>query len=365
MGTKKNNLPFLIIVLIVVVVLKMNGGWSFLMPGENSATKDQRPGLFNLTEYNNKKLFDKAYAEKDYKSAALYGEQLAISYQNDSIFLKKLAHSYFEIKNYDYSAQCFEKLLSINPNDITAKNNLAVVNRYLEENRLNTALNSVSVREKAPSGLYSLIQADTSPEIRQEVEGILDILWHEPSGKALLDAIWQKQVPIRIVDNGGAVTRTTIYSDGRRDIEVLIPVDTIHKLNDSTLSPHLRIWAFNTFMHEFGHVFCRVNSPRSFNSMEEELGISMLGYNIAYKIVTGEYLTKEQTKMYSIATVQAILSDKHRELPVYSGFNKRMQGYYSIKMPYPEEYSDIALIYKKLLLGGKVANVASLDKFIN
>ena len=84
----------------------------------------------------------------------------------------------------------------------------------------------------------------------------------------------------------------------------------------------------------------------------------MLGYNVAYKIITGEYMTREQTGQYSLDSLQALLLDDHRKLPLYNGFPRFIQGY-GISLPYPEVYSHLPMMYKKLLDEGKVAPLPS------
>lgn len=98
-----------------------------------------------------------------------------------------------------------------------------------------------------------------------------------------------------------------------------------------------------------GHVFMRIKEPKITNSLEEELGVSMIGFNIAHKIVTGEYLTLYQTREYSRNTVRALYLDDHKDLQTYSGFNEKIQSY-GIKMPFPEIYSDIPSICREINL---------------
>lgn len=99
------------------------------------------------------------------------------------------------------------------------------------------------------------------------------------------------------------------------------------------------------------------------DSLEEEFGGDMIGYNVALKIITGQYMNKGQAQIYSLDSLTGGLNDEHRNLPVYSGFNQAVQKN-GIVMPYPEVYSNIPLLYKKLLQQNKVPHVPSLDAYL-
>lgn len=312
----------------------------------------------------NYSLFFQAYNERNYSNAVYYGEQSIPYMPADAKNLAALAYSYVELKNYQKASDYYNKALIIEPNNDDLKKKIKYLNAYQEDQNLNKSINNIRVTEKAPARLYALINTSLSSDIKSEVEGIFDLVWNVPDGRRLLTTIWESRIPIYIVQSDGNAHTTALVRNGTSTVQsITIPVKYIDKLNNPNLLGIARIDAFATFLHEFGHAYSRINDPRSFNSMEEEMGVEMLGYNISYRIVTGSYLNKKQVQDFYPHFLIGLLSDDHRNLPVYSGFDKRVQSY-GVSLPYPEVYSDLVPMYKKLLSLGKTTQVASLDALI-
>ena len=183
----------------------------------------------------------------------------------------------------------------------------------------------------------------------------------------MLQTLMKKRTPIKITEgyvkaNARRTSRSnTFYLYGFIPIatiktdssEVNIPFTHIANFNNPNLSSHMRIYNLQVFIHEFGHAFIGIKNPKDTNSIEEELGVSMVGYNIAHKVITGKYLDKSQTETYSNNALEGLLLDEHRDLPVFSGFNDSIQKF-GIALPYPEVYTNIPLMYKTLLMENKV-----------
>ena len=392
MKKKKSNTHFLIIFIILVFILKISGGLDSLIsgfsPNKTSEIQNQTPIIKNteITEQNNnmaptdasnsavadtepstedEKLLEKYYTEKNYEYAVFYGERLIANDPNNCYTLRSLAYSYFELKNYEKSAEYYEKVVLLNPNNADDKKNLDSVNYYLGESNLHKSVNKLRAMEKAPPHIHALIKTNLSAQTRKEAEWILDLLWSDLNCKTMLNTLSNKNIPINIIPGDSrACAHLTKNEYGQKIATGIdISVKTLTDFNDTSLSPIRRIKEFSTFMHEIGHTYSTIKDPLSFNSMEEEMGVEMIGENIAYKIIAGDYLNKDKTQELGLLCLQALLSDDHKELPVYSGFNQRMQSY-GIEMPFPEEYSNLPLMYKKLLAEGNAPHVASLDKLI-
>lgn len=314
--------------------------------------------------YRNYNLFFQAYNEKNYSNAVYYGEQSVPYMPGDPKNLAALAYSYYELKNYQKASDYYNKALSLDPNNEDLKKKIKYLNAYIEDDNLNKSINNIRVTEKAPARLYALIKTNLSSSVKSEVEGIFDLVWNVPDGRRLLTTIWENRIPINIIQSDDIAHTTALVSNGKSTVQsITIPLKYIDKLNNPSLSGVARIDAFATFLHEFGHAYSRINDPSSFNSMEEEMGVEMIGFNISYRIVTGSYLNKKQVEGFYPHMFEGLLSDDHRNLPVYSGFNKRVQSY-GISLPYPEVYSDFVPMYKKLLSEGKTTNIPSLDALI-
>lgn len=335
-------------------------------------------------------LMDKCYSSSAYQKAINYGQKslsyksgdtyvfeiMAKSYDklNDSEnavkFYKKIltaepkniealhsiAQIYVKAGQFDKASGFYRQLLSINPNDSIAKQNLSYSNQQSSEKNLAASLNGLTPGGRAPKSVYRLIKPSfgTSNNTVLEMEKILDLIWSEPDGRTILETLTEKGTSINInpSDSSANSTKTektkTFYEDGinpslysqTSSFEVNIPSSQIENFNNPKLSPSRRIYSLQVLIHEFGHAFVGIKNKNSENSIEEELGVSMIGYNIAHKVTTGKYLSEAQTKIYSKRTLESILSGEHRNLPAYSGFNDTIQRL-GIKLPYPELYAEI------------------------
>lgn len=330
----------------------------------------------NLTEAKNniaivdQKLAIKYYNQNDYNKAILYGKK-ALHFMPDRVeILHVIAHSYADMKDAKNAYEYYKKILSINPNDIQAQNNFQIVKYYYTEGTLNSQLNNIKVEHNAPNSLYDLIKPSigVSDETVESMKNILDMIWSEPNGQMLLQALIDNKIPINLTQEDRIPCIKKTYANGitsaKCTIEVIIPVKTISGFIDKNSTTYLRVYNLRTFVHEFGHAFISLKNPNDgVGSLEEELGVDMIGYNVSLKVITGQSLDKGQTQIYSFDSLKNLLSDNHRNLPVYSGFNKAMQGY-GIVMPYPEIYSNIPLMYKKLLSEGKVAPTPTFNTYL-
>lgn len=302
------------------------------------------------------------YNLKNYLKAIKYYEKALTYNQNDTFILRSITQSYANLGDYSKALSYARKVAILEPNDTQIKENIKILESKAKNNEINQHINNLQVTQEAPVQIYSLIKTNLSSRILGETQGILDLIWSDPSGRIMLTTIWQKQIPINIIksDERANTQETNISKTYHAVSSINIPVKYILNFNDETRPAEDRIFNFTAFMHEFGHAYFRIKNPTIEDSMEEEIGVSMIGHNIAYKIITGEYLTKEQTQELSLELVAGLLSDDHRELPVYNGFNKKIQTY-GIILPYPEVYSDLRPIYKKLREQNKVQPVASLE----
>lgn len=246
-------------------------------------------------------------------------------------------------------------------------------NCFAQENysdyALAQSLNNLKVTEHAPKNIYRLIKHSWRVQRHYvlEAQRILDLIWSDPAGRKMLLALREEDIPIILVPNDKktvTVHETQIsstYAYGTLTPKpltlyyttVVIPIKHIDDFNNRNLNVHTRIYNLQAFVHEIGHAYMFTIDIGNKDSIEEEIGVSMLGFNIANKIITGRYLTREQSKQYAQGCLVSLLSDNHRNLPVYGYFNSKLmtQG---LCLPYLEEYIDIPVMYKKLLDEGKI-----------
>lgn len=379
---KENNTILLLMVFICVTIVMfqtcdLNKVYNFYFHKKYQLTEEELKYIPRQEQLNNNpnnfgtnasgvdyQNFYNSYMQKDYQNAIKYGEQIAQEESSDIHFLNQMGYSYGELKLYDKALSYYKKALTIDPNNPYSKDGYNYIKYYSDKNEQTYAMNNRRSSVHAPAKLYSLVKTDLNDNVKQQVYNIFDILWQEVNARIILQTVMDRNIPIYINANG---TRgeTSLHREGYNEIvdKIDVPVKYINDLNNTNLHPYSRIYNFNVFMHEFGHAFSRLKNPRTTDSLEEELGVSMIGYNIGYKMIYRRYMTDEEVRQRSMGTLQALLSDDHSQLPVYSGFNRRMKSY-AVYMPNSALYTDLVGMYKQLLAQGKTKHVPNLDKLV-
>ncbi len=329
----------------------------------------------NIESYD---ILAKSYAELNHYEQAVSAYNKIISFNpEDENALHSIAMIYIKTKQYNNALGLYQKLLQINPSDNVATQNLKYIKFQMAEKSMNASIDSINNSDfghNAPRALYSLIKpsAGITADSVEKMKKVLDLVWSDPSGRIILQTLISKRVPINITQGAMSANATSsrkqntlllygfipILSFSTYSGAVNIPVNYISDFYNPQLTSYQRIYSLQVFIHEFGHAFISIKNPNNVNSLEEELGVSMIGYNVATKVITGEYLSEEQTKAYSRSILIALLSDDHRTLQVKSHFNQIVQSY-GVVMPYPQVYSNIRMIYRELLSEGKVSPCSS------
>lgn len=319
------------------------------------------------------------YCKTDYtKAIELAKKALYYKPQSELSCYQILGQSYLALKDYKNATYSYNKVLSFSPEDKTALQNLKYISYHHNEKIINDSINNLNASHFAPYAVYKLIKpsAGISSYTVENTKKILDLIWEDPSGRILLEALMKKGTPINITQgalNANAQSmnkKHTIYLYGFIPVasfstysrSVNIPFNYISDFYNPNLPSYKRVYSLHVFIHEFGHAFMNIKNPKNTDSIEEELGVSMIGYNIAHKALTGKYLDREQTKTYSMGCLESLLSDSHRDLPVYSGFTQSIQKY-GIILPYPETYTNLPAMYKELLREGKTNPVANFYQY--
>lgn len=331
-------------------------------PETNEASPVQESQQDLTSQYT--QAFYKYYKESDYQSAVYYGEMLSQVFVPDISFYRCLGYAYYKLKNYEKASFYYQRVLSFRESTENDREILDSVNHVYQRDTLNNSINNVRVTDRAPSEIYNMIVTNLSPEVKEQLKGILDVVWSVPEGRTMLDAISKSHIPLHVEDvEETARVENVRNRKGVLPEKIVVPLKYIKIVNDSTNSPIHRIYGFTTFMHEFGHAYFGIKNPQCLNSLEEEIGVSMIGYNIAYKIILNRYLNASEAKNYSREVLSVLTDDGHKNLQVYNNFNILMPSY-GINLPYPEFYSNIPSMYKQLRSEGKMGNIPTLDAMI-
>lgn len=304
------------------------------------------------------------YKASDYQSAAYYGEMLSQTFVPDITFYRCLGYANYKIKNYEKSAFYYQRVLSFRESTPDDRKKLDSINQKYQKETLNNAINNVRVKDRAPVEIYSMIVTSLPFETQEQLKGILDVVWSVPEGRTMLDTISKYKIPLYVEDVDDTAYVSNIGTrKGVHPEKIVVPLKYVKIASDVTASPHYRIYGFTTFMHEFGHAYFGIKNPRCLNSLEEEIGVTMVGYNIAYKVILNRYLTPVEAQEFSKETLSVLTDDLHKNLQVYNNFNILMPTY-GINLPYPEFYSNIPAMYKQLLSEGKMGHIPALDAMI-
>lgn len=248
------------------------------------------------------------YNEKAYENAILFSQK-ALMFKPNSIDLYRIiAQSYTDLKDCKNAYNYYKKILLINPNDAIAQQNFQIIKYYYTEDTLNNQLNNIKVECNAPDTLYALIKPSIggSDEEIKNMKNILDMIWSEPNGQILLQALIENKIPINLTQENIKANAARLGDTGRT-IAVNIPIKRVKDFNDKNLTTYLRVYNLQVFVHEFGHAFIGLKCYNDVNSLEEELGVSMIGYNVALKVITGRYMDKGQTQIYSFDCLKNFL----------------------------------------------------------
>lgn len=323
----------------------------------------QKAVRFNPTDKDSYTLLAEVLTNsKYYKEAAEVYQRLLSQDSTDESVMNNLAQLYVLDNQPAKAAKLYKKMLQINPNNVIVKNNLQYVNRQLEVTALNNSLNNIKDNEKAPEEVYNLIKPayNVDASIVKKADKMLDLIWSDPTGRILLNFLVEENIPINLAKGTKYDACATTINDSvsilnnesnsiftKKITLIKIPTCYVNNFYNNNLSVYQRIYGLHAFIHEFCHAYRNVKIPQEHNSLEEEIGASMIGLNIAYKAVTGKYLNLSQTRLYSQECLRALLSDSHKSLPKYSNFiaNMQLQGFV---MPYPEIYANIENLYEKL-----------------
>lgn len=291
----------------------------------------------------------------------------------DDLTMNALAAAYLKTNQFEKATEICNKILVINPSDEQTQKMLKYISFNYPDKSLKNSNNNSTMEHKTPEKLYKLIKApeDVDQETTDKIKTILDLIWNDSNGQIMLKTLMDHKVPINIIAEDVNLNQTKtldpygtipISSILNSSVKVNIPISHIDNFDNPNLYPYQRIYNLQVFIHELGHAFIEIKNPKNTDSMEEEIGVSMIGYNIANKIVTGKYLTQSETETYSMQCLKTLLSGEHKNLRMISDFNKNIKEY-GISIPYQDTYSNIPAMYKTLLSEGKIKPVSSFGSY--
>jgi|GEM_PF-3418511 len=274
-----------------------------------------------------------------------------------SLYLQR-AHIYRNINKLELAAQNKEKAIKLNNNLTNLNIDKNSINITQKEDITTNETEIIKPKEPAPENLLKLVklQRGIKENYRNRTFTMLRFLWNDPEGKILLNIIMKNKIPIIIVKNINE-TQTEISSSQivfrgisprihtfDKNVEIQISSFYIDLFYSRSFNYKDAITSFEVFIHEICHAVARMDDEGFENSLEEELTASMIGYNVASRILLNKELTQEETGEYSKKILISLLTDKHRFLPVFGSFNQFILKL-GINPPYFYMYSDVPQLY--------------------
>jgi len=345
-------------------------------PSLDSARTNLGVGYFNSgIKYCNNGMYDQAI--RCYKKSLEYDPKDARIYYNLGVTYNLLGQNEEAVTNY-------QTALKLDPTFANADNNLKATIEKREEGELSAKIDNLIPVQRAPQGIYNLVRLDRGVNYAalDKLYEILDMVWSDPDGQKLLSIIKNNNIPviitqgsdntnaqISVTSNKNTITYAGIplfsYKTGQnKEISVNIGESHILAFKNPALSSNKRIYSLHVVIHELCHAAKNSVSRTSDNALCEEITASMIGYNIASRIIRGKDLSEIEAKKYAKGCMQVVLKDNHRFLPVYNNFISDIQKC-GIYPPYLYLYQNIVQLYKSVRDDPQTQRVDTLERMIS
>lgn len=303
---------------------------------------------------------NKASNRQDLQYAILYYNK-ALQINPNVVDFNKLGLLYCYISDYENALRSFEYSLLIEPGNLKAKKQLEAVKYLALREAKYKASGLGEPRERAPFRLHSLIEVDGklhSPDSEAKLDKIIDLVWSDNEGRKLLQSVIDNQIPIHLIKD----IKTSNITAGRSLLPSVISYEhsipynyllTFASINikesqiyrfqdkDSHLSDDEH--CIMVFVHELCHLIKNLKyADFTGNSKEEELIASIIGYNIASRILTGESLSKDRVRYIAYKRYNYELNriKEYKSLPMNAGYADKMIKL-GFELPYYSIYCDL------------------------
>lgn len=311
-----------------------------------------------------KKLGDLSCVKEDFAKAAYYYAQ-ALEINPNEADLNKLGLIYYMNDDYQNSIKSFEKSLCFNPNNKRTKAKIEYVNYLISEKEKNDKVNSMEPKLKAPRNLHRMVQVKSkleNAEDEEKLHKIIDFLWSDEEGRVLLKKVLNSQTPIylkrKIKHSYFTASQVLPLNEGvlsnPLSSQLLAYSNYIEKqiyIKESDISNFQKKgntykdneWAITVLAHEICHMTNFMSNPRTKDSKEEELIATVIGYNIASRILNDKPLSEEQVKEKAISYYNSTIlrhGCPYRDLPMNENFARSLVPL-GVNLPYYGVYANL------------------------
>ncbi|HSA07576.1 MAG TPA: tetratricopeptide repeat protein [Candidatus Gastranaerophilales bacterium] len=319
-----------------------------------------------------------------------YGEKHVQSSANKLGAYCLMADSRKKSGDFEKASEYYDKALK-SINSEKDRQNTPYILQELRNCRFKSRISNITPAVKAPAVVYNLVKT-SKPEkavynLKQINSGlkysdtvyklneILDFLWADENGNILLNEVIKRNIPIIITFGGKEQTnaqtvisykKTPFYYLGKVPMPIIaaIPISIIY----STFHPEYKkqinitinigeniiqmykepdssfennMYSLMSVMHEASHAVSSAIEGNHKNSLEEELTVSMMGYNFASNVLTGRILSHDESHEYAKQTLNSLMNDEHKTLPLYGNFKNTISSI-GINLYNYDTYSDLS-----------------------
>ncbi|OGI03758.1 MAG: hypothetical protein A2Y25_09455 [Candidatus Melainabacteria bacterium GWF2_37_15] len=313
------------------------------------------------------------YSIQKFNEAEVYFKK-SLSFKTKDDVLHEIAQTFLKADQYEYANIVYGKILQNTPDDRYALTNKEYAMHFLNEKRSHQAINqkisNTSPNIGIPEKLHKLIifKNTFSPDTQEKTYKMIGLVWNDEQGRILLERIMKKKIKITVSSSPvksyvyNSKQQYTYYLYGfipikfslNEKIDIFIEEKSVQLFYENNVYSTERIHALSTLIHEIGHAVKATMTGKIDNSIEEEMGVSMIGYNIANRIINDKDLTSEEIVGKSKDVLLSLLKDEHKYLPLYNNFYGNMEKIDSVIPSNSYIYRDLPSVYE---LMKKDANV--------
>lgn len=221
-------------------------------------------------------------------------------------------------------------------------------------------IQQIKPNDPIPDKLTRLIKFDKGlkTDTPAKTFEIINLIWEDSEGQKLLEIICKQRIPIKITNKkDNPVTETSYYSLSPigayykginytqntvygKYISINVGEYIVQDFKGDSLDENMQV--IMVFIHELCHAVVQAidKTTSHSNAIEEELSASMIGYNVASRILKQRELSRDECFQYSKIEMQMLLEGNYKSLPIYNDFNEEIMKL-GIYPPHPDIYRNI------------------------
>lgn len=285
--------------------------------------------------------------------------------------LNKLGLICYLQDDYEDAIKCYKMALAMNPENTKTKNKIEIIQSQISQNQDLYRILALEPKFQAPKELHSLVTIDgklKNPDDEKKLHKIIDFIWSDREGRYLLQNAFNAKITFCIKKNitysqfiyptESSIENSIVYHENNSSSTVLpnsvnkyieVKEKDISDFQETDTTLFQNEYAIAMIIHELCHVLHFTKFSKCQNSQEEELISTIIGFNIASRLLTNRTLTRNE--VIEIGSTQYNLTIKpafgtYHWLPENEGFAKTLHAI-GFELPFYDVYYNLSnLEYK-------------------